>query len=87
MILHAARLLNRVEVRGGAGSGKTWLAMEQARRLTADGQRVALLCYSRGLAAYLRRARRDAARRAAAGLRRRVPQSRPLLGRRHGFRR
>jgi hypothetical protein len=55
MILGAARQLNRVEVRGGAGSGKTWLAMEQARRLTTDGKRVALMCYSRGLAAYLRR--------------------------------
>ena len=55
MILGAARLLNRVEVRGGAGSGKTWLAVEQARRLTREGKRVALLCYSRGLAAYLRR--------------------------------
>ena len=29
---------HRVEVRGGAGSGKTWLAIEQARRLAADGQ-------------------------------------------------
>jgi len=45
----------RVEIRGGAGSGKTWLAIEKARRLTADGQRVALMCYSRGLAEYLRR--------------------------------
>jgi hypothetical protein len=55
VILGAARLLNRVEVRGGAGSGKTWMAVELARRLTQHGQRVALLCYSRGLAAYLRR--------------------------------
>ncbi len=55
MILSATRLLNRVEVRGGAGSGKTWMAVEQARRLTRSGHRVALLCYSRGLAAYLRR--------------------------------
>ncbi|MGN6608136.1 MAG: NERD domain-containing protein [Jatrophihabitans sp.] len=55
VILGAIRLLPRVEVRGGAGSGKTWLAVEQARRLTAQGDRVALLCYSRGLAAYLRR--------------------------------
>ncbi len=54
-ILSALRLLHRVEVRGGAGSGKTWLAVEQARRLAAEGKRVALLCYSRGLAAYLRR--------------------------------
>jgi hypothetical protein len=55
VVLDAARLLDRVEVRGGAGSGKTWLAVEQARRLAASGQRVALLCYSRGLAAFLQR--------------------------------
>ncbi|WP_148571986.1 ATP-binding domain-containing protein [Nocardioides caldifontis] len=55
MILDAVRMLHRVEVRGGAGSGKTWLAVEQARRLSARGQRVALVCYSRGLAAYLER--------------------------------
>jgi nuclease-like protein/UvrD-like helicase family protein len=55
VILNAARLLNRVEIRGGAGSGKTWLAVEQARRLTREGRRVALTCYSRGLAAWLQR--------------------------------
>ncbi|HSE08009.1 MAG TPA: NERD domain-containing protein [Nocardioidaceae bacterium] len=55
VILDAARLLNRVEIRGGAGSGKTWLAVEQARRLSRSGQRVALTCYSRGLAAWLQR--------------------------------
>ena len=55
VILDAIRLLPRVEVRGGAGSGKTWLALEQARRLSHDGRRVALLCYSRGLAAFLER--------------------------------
>ena len=55
VILDAARLLNRVEVRGGAGSGKTWLAVEQARRLSRAGKRVALTCYSRGLAAWLQR--------------------------------
>jgi hypothetical protein len=54
-ILDAIRWNRRVEVRGGAGSGKTWLAVEQARRLAASGQRVGLICYSRGLAAYLRR--------------------------------
>ena len=46
---------HRVEIRGGAGSGKTWLAVEKARRLAADGQRVALMCYSRGLAEFLKR--------------------------------
>lgn len=55
IILDAIRLLNRVEVRGGAGSGKTFLAMEQARRLAQRGQRVALVCYSHGLASYLER--------------------------------
>ena len=55
VILDAARLLPRVEVRGGAGSGKTWLAVEQARRLSRSGRRVALTCYSRGLAAWLQR--------------------------------
>ena len=55
VILDAIKLLNRVEVRGGAGSGKTFMAVEQARRLAKDGQRVALLCYSHGLASYLKR--------------------------------
>ncbi|BBY17716.1 nuclease-related domain-containing DEAD/DEAH box helicase [Mycolicibacterium litorale] len=55
VILDAIRLLTRVEVRGGAGSGKTFLAMEQARRLAQRGQRVALVCYSHGLASYLER--------------------------------
>ena len=55
VILDAIRLLNRVEVRGGAGSGKTFMATEQARRLAAAGRRVALVCYSHGLASYLKR--------------------------------
>ncbi len=55
VILDAIKLLHRVEIRGGAGSGKTFLAVEQARRLSAQGQRVALVCYSHGLASYLER--------------------------------
>lgn len=48
-ILRVTRLLHRVEVRGGAGSGKTVLALQQAKELTRGGhgrqsQRVALLC-------------------------------------------
>lgn len=54
-ILDAIQSLHRVELRGGAGSGKTWLAVEQARRLTGVGHHVALCCYSRGLAAWMRR--------------------------------
>jgi hypothetical protein len=40
VVLDAIQLLNRVEIRGGAGSGKTFLAMEQARRLSAKGRGV-----------------------------------------------
>lgn len=43
----------RIEVQGGAGTGKTWLAFEQARRWAQEGRRVALLTFGRGLAAYL----------------------------------
>jgi hypothetical protein len=54
-VLDLLASFHRVEIRGGAGSGKTWLAVEKARRLTAAGQRVALMCYSRGLAEFLTR--------------------------------
>jgi hypothetical protein len=59
-LLQVTRLLNRVEVRGGAGSGKTVLALTQARQLSRGhgghkAQRVALICYSLGLAAYFNR--------------------------------
>ncbi|MEO6204986.1 MAG: NERD domain-containing protein [Mycobacteriales bacterium] len=43
----------RFTIIGGAGSGKTVLALEQAKRLAAQGKRVALVCYSRGLGRYL----------------------------------
>lgn len=55
VLLRAVDALPRVEIRGGAGSGKTFLALEQARRLSRAGQRVALICYSHGLASYLKR--------------------------------
>ena len=55
LILEVSTLIRRMEIRGGAGSGKTWLALEQARRLRRARERVALVCYSRGLAAYFRR--------------------------------
>jgi hypothetical protein len=59
-LLRVTRLLNRVEVRGGAGSGKTVLAMRQASdlasgRTTGERRRVAVVCYSYGLAHHLRR--------------------------------
>jgi hypothetical protein len=54
-VLGMLRYQRRVKVTGGAGSGKTWLALEQARRLVEAGERVGLLCYSRGLARYFQR--------------------------------
>ena len=43
----------RLGIKGGAGTGKSLVAMERARRLAAEGKRVLLLCYNRGLATYL----------------------------------
>ncbi|WP_225755637.1 nuclease-related domain-containing DEAD/DEAH box helicase [Actinotalea sp. Marseille-Q4924] len=54
-VLDVLRHMNRLQVVGGAGSGKTFLALEQARRRARQGERVALLCYSRGLGRYLER--------------------------------
>ncbi len=53
--LDALSEVRRMRVVGGAGSGKTWLALEQARRRARAGERVALLCYSRGLGRYFER--------------------------------
>ncbi|GIG30222.1 nuclease [Cellulomonas marina] len=54
-MLDTLRSFERLRIIGGAGSGKTWLALEQARRRAAAGERVALVCYSRGLGRYLER--------------------------------
>jgi len=35
---------------GGAGTGKTWIAKEKARRLAMEGKKVFLTCYNRKLA-------------------------------------
>jgi superfamily II DNA or RNA helicase len=40
-------------VQGGPGSGKTWLALEQAFRYAKDDLRVLLLCYNVALAEQL----------------------------------
>lgn len=55
MLLDRLSQVRRMRVIGGAGSGKTWLALEQARRRARAGERVGLLCYSRGLGRYLER--------------------------------
>ena len=59
-LLKVTRLLNRMEIRGAAGSGKTVLAISQALelaagRVTGKRQRVAVVCYSYGLAHHLKR--------------------------------
>ena len=59
-LLQVTRLIRRMEVRGGAGSGKTILALTQAKDLTRGqgerkAQRVALVCYSIGLSQYFKR--------------------------------
>lgn len=43
----------RYYVRGPAGSGKTWLAFEQAKRWSAAGLRVAVVAFNRGITTYL----------------------------------
>ncbi|HXF36459.1 MAG TPA: NERD domain-containing protein [Actinomycetota bacterium] len=50
----------RVAVAGPAGSGKTLLAAEKARRLAAQGFRVLFTCFNRPLADHLRAALADA---------------------------
>src|SRR5207245_2072445 len=46
----------RVLVRGGAGTGKTMLAVEEAARAAKSGDRVLFLCFNRLLADSLSRA-------------------------------
>ena len=55
VLLDSTRAIPRARFVGGAGSGKTWLAAEKARRLAKDGQRVGLFYYNKGLAEDLRR--------------------------------
>jgi hypothetical protein len=53
VLLQATRSLPRVKFTGGAGSGKTWLAVEKARLLCKQGKRVGLFSYNKGLSQYL----------------------------------
>lgn len=46
----------RCIIKGGAGTGKTLLAVEEARRAAAHRKRVLLCCYSRNLATFLKSA-------------------------------
>jgi len=44
---------NRYYVKGPAGSGKTWLAFEQAMRWKRQGLKVGIVAYNRGLVSYM----------------------------------
>lgn len=59
-ILDQARAVRRVEVVGPAGSGKSMLAAEKARRLAAEGYRTLLVCFNQRLATTLQRDLADA---------------------------
>jgi superfamily I DNA/RNA helicase len=54
-VLATLRRNRRVVVYGSAGTGKTILAIEHARRLAAEGFRVLLTCYNQPLGRYLER--------------------------------
>lgn len=53
VLLQATRSLPRIRFTGGAGSGKTWLALEKARMLCREGKRVGLFSYNKGISQYL----------------------------------
>ncbi len=55
-LLGIIRNIPRIEVTGSAGTGKTWLAIEQARRWAQMGERVCFVSYGRGVAEMARRA-------------------------------
>lgn len=52
-LIRVLRHQTRAEISGGAGSGKTYLALRKAQALTQEGKSVALMCYSRGLGRFL----------------------------------
>ncbi|MGM0597940.1 MAG: NERD domain-containing protein [Myxococcota bacterium] len=45
----------KILINGGAGTGKTMLALEAGRRFNEEGKRVLLLCFNKYLGAYLSR--------------------------------
>ena len=65
-ILNRWKSLRQVEVVGPAGSGKSMLAAERARRLAAEGYRTLLVCFNQRLATTMQRDLADA--KAPAGL-------------------
>jgi len=62
-ILGMLRLHSRILLRGGAGTGKTILAIEKARRAASQGRPTLFLCYNELLGEFLKKS--DAARAGA----------------------
>jgi Nuclease-related domain/AAA domain len=54
-VLEAIAEIKRIEAKGGAGTGKTIVAIEEARRAAKSGRRTLLTCHSQPLANELRR--------------------------------
>lgn len=54
-VLDLCKVMPRFQVLGAAGCGKTFVAIEQARRRTKAGEKVLFLCYNKGLSEYLKR--------------------------------
>lgn len=52
-LLAATREIPRIRFTGGAGSGKTWLALAKAQKLCKAGKRVGVFCYNKGLGMHL----------------------------------
>jgi hypothetical protein len=59
-ILEAFSGWKRAAIAGGAGTGKTLLAAEKARRLAREGLKTLLLCYNRPLATFLKQGLEEA---------------------------
>lgn len=53
-LLRALGTRKRAMICGGAGTGKTLLAVERARSLASSGAKTLLVCYNRGLADHLK---------------------------------
>lgn len=54
-ILRSFRYRKRAAISGGAGTGKTLLALQQAKMLASQGFKTLLVCFNRALADFLKR--------------------------------
>lgn len=54
-VLDLCKVMNRFAILGAAGCGKTYVAIEQARRRANMGNSVLFLCYNRGLSEQIKR--------------------------------